>query len=98
VGSLCFRFGWKLEHHGSTRRPAPPPWNDVARDQHRRGGDIGHVLADPKSVRGKIIGLYWAGNQDQFVGNVVLNANGSVTMTLGAAPAIARRTVKRIAR
>jgi hypothetical protein len=58
----------------------------------------GTSSADPKSVRGKIIGLYWAGNQDQFVGNVVLNANGSVTVTLGAAPAIARRTVKRIAR
>lgn len=36
------------------------------------------------SAGGKILGVYWAGNQDQFVDNIVLNANGSVTCTLAA--------------
>jgi hypothetical protein len=45
----------------------------------------GTSAADPASVGGKIVGVRAAGNQDQFVDNVVLNANGSVTVTLAAA-------------
>lgn len=39
---------------------------------------------DANSVGGVILGYYVAGNQDQYVDNVVLNANGSVTVTLAA--------------
>lgn len=45
----------------------------------------GSSAADPELVGGEIIGIYPTGNQDQFVDNVVLNADGSVTVTLAAA-------------
>jgi hypothetical protein len=40
---------------------------------------------DAASVNGQILGVFPAGNQDQLIDNVVLNANGSVTVTLAAA-------------
>ena len=48
------------------------------------GSATGSSSADPTLVGGTILGVYWAGNQDQFVDNVVLNGDGSVTVTLGA--------------
>jgi hypothetical protein len=45
----------------------------------------GTSTIDAPSVGGKILGVYAAGNQDQLIDNVVLNANGSVTVTLAAA-------------
>ena len=45
----------------------------------------GSSAADSDLVGGEILGIYPAGNQDQFVDNVVLNSNGSVTVTLAAA-------------
>jgi len=45
----------------------------------------GSSPADPDLVGGEILGIYPTGNQDQFVDNVVLNADGSVTVTLGTA-------------
>jgi hypothetical protein len=45
----------------------------------------GSSAADPDLVGGEILGVYSAGNQDQLVDNVVLNADGSVTVTLAAA-------------
>jgi len=45
----------------------------------------GSSAADPDLVGGEILGIYSAGNQDQLVDNVVLNADGSVTVTLAAA-------------
>ena len=45
----------------------------------------GSSAADPELVGGEILGYYPAGNQDQFVANIVLNADGSVTVTLAAA-------------
>ena len=45
----------------------------------------GSSSADSDLVGGEILGIYSTGNQDQFVDNVALNADGSVTVTLGAA-------------
>jgi hypothetical protein len=45
----------------------------------------GSSAADPELVGGEIIGCYSTGNQDQLVDSVVLNADGSVTVTLAAA-------------
>lgn len=45
----------------------------------------GSSAADPTLVGGTILGVYPTGNQDQLIDNVVLNANGSVTVTLAAA-------------
>jgi len=45
----------------------------------------GSSAADPELVGGEILGYYSTGNQDQFVDNVVLGADGSVTITLAAA-------------
>jgi len=45
----------------------------------------GSSAADSDLVGGTILGHYSTGNQDQFVDNVVLNADGSVTVTLAAA-------------
>ena len=45
----------------------------------------GSSAADADLVDGVIIGYHPTGNQDQFVDNVVLNANGSITVTLDAA-------------
>lgn len=45
----------------------------------------GTSTIDAASAGGKILGVYAAGNQDQFIDNVVLNANGSVTVTMAAA-------------
>lgn len=53
----------------------------------------GSSAADPLLVGGEILGIYPTGNQDQFVDNVVLNGDGSVTVTL-AANATANNTFK----
>jgi len=45
----------------------------------------GSSAADSELVNGEIIGIISAGNQDQFVDNVSLGADGSVTVTLAAA-------------
>jgi len=45
----------------------------------------GSSAADSELVGGEIVGIYPTGNQDQFVDNVVLGADGSVTVTLAAA-------------
>jgi|Deesub1362A_J573_1020465.scaffolds.fasta_scaffold00327_15 hypothetical protein len=45
----------------------------------------GSSAADSDLVGGEILGVYPAGNQDAFIDNVVLNADGSVTITLAAA-------------
>lgn len=45
----------------------------------------GSSAANPALVGGTILGFHPAGNQDVFVDNVVLNGDGSVTVTLGAA-------------
>jgi len=57
------------------------------------GQTTGSSSADPDLVGGEILGMYSAGNQDQLVDNVVLNTNGSVTITL-AATATANNTFK----
>lgn len=44
----------------------------------------GSSAADTSLKNGKIVGIYPTGNQDQFIDNVVLNADGSVTVTLAA--------------
>ena len=49
------------------------------------GGTSGSSAADALLVNGYIFGYYSSGNQDQFVDNVVLNADGSITITLAAA-------------
>lgn len=49
------------------------------------GNTAGSSSADSELVNGQIIGIYPTGNQDQLIDNVVLNANGSVTVTLAAA-------------
>jgi len=46
------------------------------------GAASGTSIADPDLVGGQIVGIYPTGNQDQFVDNVVLNSDGSVTVTL----------------
>jgi len=48
------------------------------------GQSSGSSSADKLLVGGTIIGYYPAGNQDQFVDNILLNANGSITITLAA--------------
>ena len=45
----------------------------------------GSSAADAALVGGEILGYYSTGNQDQLVDSVVLNADGSVTVTLAAA-------------
>jgi hypothetical protein len=45
----------------------------------------GSSAADTELVGGEILGYYSTGNQDQLVDSVVLNADGSVTVTLAAA-------------
>jgi len=45
----------------------------------------GSSAADTELVGGEIVGFYPTGNQDQFVDNVALGADGSVTITLAAA-------------
>ena len=49
------------------------------------GATSGSSAADSELIGGEILGFYPAGNQDQFVTNVVLNPDGSVTVTLAAA-------------
>ena len=49
------------------------------------GATSGSSAADSELIGGEILGFYPAGNQDQFVVNVVLNPDGSVTVTLAAA-------------
>jgi len=53
----------------------------------------GSSSADSDLVNGEIIGIFSTGNQDQFVDNVVLNADGSITVTLASA-ATAENTFK----
>lgn len=48
------------------------------------GAATGSSGADAALVGGEIAGIYPTGNQDQFVDNVVLNGDGSVTVTLAA--------------
>ena len=48
------------------------------------GAGSGVGVANPRLTGGQILGYYPAGNQDQFVDSIVLNANGSVTVTLAA--------------
>jgi hypothetical protein len=49
------------------------------------GATTGSSAADSELVGGQILGYYPTGNQDQFVDNITLNADGSVTVTLAAA-------------
>jgi len=49
------------------------------------GNSSGASAADADLVAGLMIGILPTGNQDQFVDNVVLGADGSVTVTLAAA-------------
>ena len=49
------------------------------------GATSGSSAADSEIAGGEILGVYPAGNQDQFVDNVVLNTDGSITVTLAAA-------------
>lgn len=49
------------------------------------GDTSGSSAADSDLVNGEIFGVYPTGNQDQFVDNVVLNADGSITITLASA-------------
>jgi len=49
------------------------------------GATSGSSAADSELVGGEILGIYPAGNQDQFVDNVTLNSDGSITVTLAAA-------------
>jgi len=49
------------------------------------GATSGSSAANSALVDGQIFGVYPTGNQDQFVDNVTLNADGSVTITLAAA-------------
>ena len=60
------------------------------------GGTSGSSDADPELVGGEILGYFPAGNQDQFVADITLNADGSITITLAAA-ATADNTFKVIA-
>lgn len=53
----------------------------------------GASVADATLVGGEILGVYPTGNQDQLVDNVVLGADGAVTVTLAAA-ATAANTFK----
>ena len=53
----------------------------------------GSSAADPDLVNGVVLGMHPTGNQDQYVDNVALNADGSVTITL-AATATANNTFK----
>lgn len=57
------------------------------------GAATGSSAADAALVGGEILGIYPTGNQDQLVDNVVLNGDGSVTVTL-AANATADNTFK----
>lgn len=45
----------------------------------------GSSAADPDLVSGFLLGCTPAGNQDQLLDNAVLNGDGSITLTLGAA-------------
>ena len=49
------------------------------------GDTSGSSSADSDLVDGEILGYYPTGNQDQLVDSVVLNADGSVTITLASA-------------
>jgi len=49
------------------------------------GATEGSSAADDDLVGGEILGVYPAGNQDQFISNVTLNSDGSITVTLAAA-------------
>ncbi|MBW2672972.1 MAG: hypothetical protein JRD89_06075 [Deltaproteobacteria bacterium] len=49
------------------------------------GATSGSSAADSELAGGGIVGYYPTGNQDQFVDSVVLNPDGSVTITLAAA-------------
>lgn len=53
----------------------------------------GSSAADADLVGGEILGYYPTGNQDQLADSVVLNADGSITVTLAAA-ATANNTFK----
>lgn len=48
------------------------------------GGATATTTADPDIALGVLVGCHPNSNQDQFVDNIVLNANGSITMTLAA--------------
>jgi len=49
------------------------------------GATSGSSAADSALTGGEVLGVYPAGNQDQFIDNVALNADGSITVTLAAA-------------
>lgn len=49
------------------------------------GATSGSSAADDDLINGEILGIYPAGNQDQFIDNVTLNSDGSITVTLAAA-------------
>jgi len=49
------------------------------------GASSGSSAADSELVGGEVLGYYPAGNQDQYVDNITLNPDGSVTITLAAA-------------
>ena len=49
------------------------------------GATSGSSSADSELVGGEIVGVYPAGNQDQFINDISLNSDGSITITLAAA-------------
>lgn len=57
------------------------------------GAATGSSAADPSIAGGFLIACTPAGNQDQFLDNAVLNADGSITLTL-AANAVAINTFR----
>jgi hypothetical protein len=48
------------------------------------GSATGSSVANKYLVGGTIVGYQPTGNQDQFVDNIVINTNGSITLTLAA--------------
>lgn len=48
------------------------------------GNNSATTSADSDLVNGQIIGILPAGNQDQFIDDVTLNADGSIIVTLAA--------------
>lgn len=57
---------------------------DVVAITVNAGAASGSSAANKYLVGGTIVGYQPTGNQDQFVDNIVINANGSITLTLAA--------------
>lgn len=57
---------------------------DVVAITVNAGAATGSSAANKYLVGGTIVGYQPTGNQDQFVDNIVVNTNGSITLTLAA--------------